>query len=449
VVLRSPIVDENTLRAYVSRLAITLEGHALGTPVPPANENRDNQQPPPPPPQQAKETIFSKSLTGAEKPSYVVDVPSADSSYHHSYVVWSVDVFIGRPRTRLQRLAIYFSAAASMKPVEEVAPQDLEDEYMPSLAPGPANLLQSFAHNPASPDKAPYLSSSRITAITAPTPSAQELMRPLRTGHRRLFRAAPAILWRLRFSRVNQSLKEPTLIASLDFEITPFAASDVRLEESELTMPEGAVEAYGPQGGISTPLTGRPGDQISFLYKLSPSRLRSFGSNPESLVHAVHIKAIGRVLLSDQCQPLVTIEWRTNVDFSPFRHGARGRSGSLGKSPPPVGSPNPDALPQAPQEIERTANQLTLSVSGPEEVQVAQSFRWNVLITNHSSSTRRLALIPIPKRKTPLSAGHRSTKSAASGISVAGGWDDQFGMSKHEPLRTPEVLVLSTDVRVG
>ena len=96
VVLRTPIVEANTLNAYISRLAITLEAHAIGNTVSQPTEGRDGQQSSPQQ-QQARETIFTKAISTSEKPLLVLknfDPDTGSASHPHSYVVWPAEVFI-------------------------------------------------------------------------------------------------------------------------------------------------------------------------------------------------------------------------------------------------------------------------------------------------------------------------------------------------------------------
>lgn len=133
IVLRTPYFDERTLRSYLGRLDIQLEGQVI-------NGHSDNPDTAP-----AQEIIYNGSVQDGEDPIVVVQGPedSGDSpSDGHILVVWKMSAFLVRPRLRLQNPSVIFAATASLKPAEQIRDVTLREEYLPSQIPSGINLLE-------------------------------------------------------------------------------------------------------------------------------------------------------------------------------------------------------------------------------------------------------------------------------------------------------------------
>ena len=91
VVLRTPYLEEDTLKTYLSRLTITVDGHAI---------NRQQQlflDGQPAHPGQLKELVYSGRIQDFEDPLIIVHGPgegSNDSEKGHMIAVWKLDVFL-------------------------------------------------------------------------------------------------------------------------------------------------------------------------------------------------------------------------------------------------------------------------------------------------------------------------------------------------------------------
>lgn len=84
VVFRTPFIEEDTLKAYLARLAISLEAFVFGTAPPP----EPGAKPPPP-----KEVVFSETIKDSNEPLIVRHKHDGGS---HVYVFWKVEVFVGK-----------------------------------------------------------------------------------------------------------------------------------------------------------------------------------------------------------------------------------------------------------------------------------------------------------------------------------------------------------------
>lgn len=94
--------------------------------------------------------------------------------------------------------------------------------------------------------------------------------RPLKNISRQSIKVYPAINARVRYSRPNTTPTNPSVIASLEVDITPFASCDITLKDVQLKISGGEVEDLNKSPGLALPFTCRPQDDISFLYRLLP-----------------------------------------------------------------------------------------------------------------------------------------------------------------------------------
>ncbi|EKG19452.1 hypothetical protein MPH_03315 [Macrophomina phaseolina MS6] len=377
VVLRTPTTDENTLKSYLGRLAINVEAYATSTS--PLSHAGAPHAPP------LKELLHSAPVQNPAEPvlfsSKGVKYENGNSQ-EYCYVAWKVDVFIGHPRSRLPKPVVYFSVGASLKPAQQVKSEVLDDEYLPSLAPLSGNLLEAFTRDPALKGIKPHLSASRITKV-APAPSVErDLLRPLQNASRHL-----------------------SIFASFDFEVTGMSGYSLILNEVDLSLSDGRVEQCGPNLGSDSENTYKTGDQVALLYKLIPNNVSKDFTVPMN-IHALDVRIRAKVLLSEECQPEVVIDWRTNVDIahvlkSKLRvpdhllgRSAHQRNVSSINASSPSKPTGPDSLPylEAGQQEAQASGDIDIAVTvvGPERVYVAEPFVWDVFIVNRSERARRL-----------------------------------------------------------
>ncbi|KAK7186535.1 hypothetical protein DPSP01_002035 [Paraphaeosphaeria sporulosa] len=451
IVFRTPLMEDATLKSYLSRLAINVEALAFSTAPPP---DSDSKGPP------SKELLASETITSAVEP---VIVRHDEASSPHIYVVWKLEIFMSRPRGRFQKPAIYFMPTASLKPAEKKSV--LEDEYLPSRTPTALNLLQSFESDPALAGIHPRLSALRINKIAPTAPVAKELTRPIRTGQRRLFRALPALIWRVRYSKVQTAISDMSLMASLDLEVAYITGCRLAINDVKLSLRGGDVKPISDQSIIKH--IHKPGDQLTSLYKITPDLAVDgtplFGNEGHLLT--LEIKA--KVLVSEDCQPNVSIGWQTAVDFSAEQNSALVKAAHRLSNPlthapkiPETGSTTShDKVGQTAEIPKDTSIHVTLTISGPPQVTVGEMFNWSVFIVNRSDKTRKLAVLVVPRRRRdydkqrPLSsassvAGYRSDKKDLLANAVV---DENIVYAKQKNARTEtaELICLTTDIRIG
>ncbi|KAF2667455.1 hypothetical protein BT63DRAFT_292685 [Microthyrium microscopicum] len=455
VLLRIPALDEDELKQFISRLAITVETRATGQIIDKPGDARN-----PAVVREATEALSAEAVNISEEPLMcATEIQPEDDAEPQQYLFlfWKVIIPIGRPKTRLQKLAVFFNPITVLNPPKAFFGNNHDNEYLPSIMPTSTNLLQSFTSDPSLAGINPHLSASRITRPFPSAPALNESSRPIKIGARRLFRAAPAFLWRIRFLRFPGLAEKDAILACFDIEITPFAACDVSLDSISLKLSSGSYEAIG----VNLPQRGRPAEQFTLTYKILPPSLSDRQIPDPGASRSLTISLSSTILVSDICIPKVKIKWKTALELPPSRPTSR--AGPMPLTPlEPLSSIEHDALVMTGEVIEfpsapAVAEGVSLTISGPEKIVAEEAFSWEVLIVNRSERPQRFALIPIPKRKaTDIYAAARRPSSTGSSIGSNGRMvnpvlDDNilYSTQKGSTIEPAEILCLTPDVRVG
>ncbi|PGH33362.1 hypothetical protein GX50_03839 [[Emmonsia] crescens] len=473
IVLRLTNCSEHALKTQLPRLSVQLEAYASNGADVEDGEDEGPQQ-------QARDLIFSGTVSDDEDPLVVVnEVEDEEDVVNHVFVIWKLDTLLNRPRVRLQHPSIVFNASATLSPLN-ISSGEYEDDYLPSGVPGSINVFQSLAVNasegPSNPQ--PFLPASRLLRVI---PAAQEEVSSYRVQQvtHRPVRIIPIASARIRYSRLNTYSSKPTTIASLDFEVTPFTNFDVILEKTELTLFDGQVESLTADNGYALPVTCRPRDEMTFVYKLTPEHGLETAPSTTAVVYVLDISLGATICVSEECQPRISMQWRTNVDFSlPLNPTFGGpsqvlqrnnRPASLPMTPSQSGGATPTALTASGAALatNRRSSYLcstdigvTISFSGPNSVEVGKPFHWDIFIVNRSQKSRKFAMAAVPRRKRAEVRSSRhiarlSSSSASSGRreeQIAEAVTDEnivYAMQKNATPYDTELICLSTDIRVG
>ncbi|KAJ5587718.1 uncharacterized protein N7459_003483 [Penicillium hispanicum] len=459
VVLRLSDCTEAVLKHYLPRLEVRLDVYAVN----PAESVGENPTP-------TREVIFSGLVDTAEEPLVVFNEFEGDEGTgNHVYLIWNIETFLRRPRNRIQHPALLFMASASLNPSEACRPEDPEDDYLPSLVPASMNMLQPLSGDKSLAHKDPFLPASRLLRVV-PTTSNEDPIYNIQQHHGNPFRVVTAASARIRYSRLNSYSGLPTTVASLDFEVTPFLSSEVSFDKANLHLSDGTIESLSDIPGLSLPLTCRPRDDVTLVYKLTPEYGPETNPSTTAVMSVLEISLGAVILLADDCKPRISMEWRTNVDFSlALNPTFGGPSPALQRNNRPTSLSMP--LGHSSQQSTATANRsslreraysvtdigVTISFSGPSRVQVGSPFSWGVFIVNRSVIPRKFALIAIPRRKRVDPRGHVARPSSSSISSrkedhVAEAVTDDnivHAMQKSVAGQEAELISLSTDIRVG
>lgn len=399
----------------------------------------------------------------------------------HILVVWKMAAFLIRPRLRLQNPSIVFSATASLKPAEQVHTETLREEYLPSQVPSGMNLLESFGDDPALGGIKPRLSALRVSRVTPVTQVARDLMRPLKNISRNSIKIYPAINARVRYSRPNTTLTNPSVIASLDVDITPFANCEITLSKVHLDITGGSIENMNDIPGLALPIKCLPQDDITFLYRVFPDDL---DVTNKSQVRTLSISITATANLTSVCAPKISMHWTTTLDFTPpvnnsFGHPTqpiqrphRPAQLSIGSSSfeavPTVSSLatlRPDALPNMEITTRHQRNPsipdfgVTCTFTGPPSTQPIQAgipFTWSAFIVNRSDRARKLALIVLPKRRRTEARITRPPSTSYGNVrkdpKIADAVVDEnivHAMQRNSVVESTEIVCLNTDARIG
>jgi hypothetical protein len=370
-----------------------------------------------------------------------------------------------RPRIRIQQPSLLFIASASLNPADGCHQEDSEDDYLPSLVAASSNMLQPLSGDKSINHKEPFLPASRLLRVV-PTTYNEDPIYNIQQQHGHPFRVVPAASARIRYSRLNSYTGLPTTIASLDFEVTPFLSSQVSFDKAELHLSEGTIEPLSDIPGLALPLTCFPRDDVTLMYKLTPEYGPETNPSSTAMFSMLDISLGATILVDDDCKPRISMQWRTNVDFSVALNPTYG-----GPSPALQRNNRPTSLSVSTQAGVPPNNRsslreraysvtdvgVTISFSGPTRVQVGTVFSWDVFIVNRSNVPRKFALIAVPRRKRVDPRGHVARPSSSSITSrkedhvAEAVTDDNIVHARQKSVAGQEVelISLSTDIRVG
>ncbi|KAI9755805.1 MAG: hypothetical protein M1815_004585 [Lichina confinis] len=357
-------------------------------------------------------------------------------------------LYYGRPQTKHVQSSVSFHATVNLSAPETSSLRRDNEGYLESQVPAGINLLEPLQGDPTMAHVKPYLSATRVSRVVPVTRPPAKPSRRLESGLSRTFRTVSATNFRVRYARLHTHLPAPSVNASLDFEVTPLAGCDVELQGLSLSLEEGDV---------------------------SPLVEPSHGSLPLAILEVVmRLKA----MVSDECSPLITVRWRTSVDFSIASRPAgsvspRAQLGADETAFASLMANDPDALEDSETEIQadHSDNQadensaraamhsseeaqwsgMTITISGPPKVCVGEVFLWRVFIVNRSRASKELALMVMPRRRRLTKAIGPQTLWTDDSSTLAEAVLDQPTLhqtQKATVMDPAEVICLTTDVRL-
>ncbi|GAM41414.1 hypothetical protein TCE0_042f14516 [Talaromyces pinophilus] len=447
IVLRLSNCSENALKAHLPRLELGVNALVFN-PTPPVPED----------PAPAKDVVFAGNVNNKEDPLVVVNVFEGDEgSGNHVYVIWKVDAFLHRPRIRIQHPCIAFSAAASLNAADTSDQSFHTDEYLPRSVPASANVLQALSSDPALKSTTPYLPASRLLRVI-PAAQKEAPVYNLWQQSQHPIRIVPAASARIRCSKMNTFSSRPITIASLDLEVTPFLSCDVVFDKAEIILSDGQVENISGVPELQPPITLRPRDDVTLIYKLVPEYGPEAYFSTTALVSTLDISLGGVIKLTEECQPRIFMQWRTNVDFSiPLNPTFGGPSQVMQRNNRPASLSMASGHNAAPS---TGTGGVTISFSGPVNVEIGKPFQWDVFIVNRSRAPRKFTMMAIPRRKRVDFRRHVARPSSSSISGKKNKKDEELAeavtdesiihaMQKNAAGQDAELVCLSTDLRLG
>ena len=290
------------------------------------------------------------------------------------------------------------------------------------------------------------------------------------------FRAAPAFTTKVRYSRVNAVSGKPAIVASIDIETGTFVDHDVCINSVQMRLSEGTSEDLCQGITSMLPMTCRPMDNPTFLFRLVASGPLSDVSSPNSNSRTLDISIEANVLTNESCRPCIMMRWRAGIDFSatlnstfefpiqPLQRSKRPTSIILSHaSSREIGTPassqglhSQDAY-RRDRAVSISDLGVSVTVTGPDEIFVGEPFRWDIFVVNRSSKPRKLAIAVIPKFKNGDVRTHRSKSSQSSArgrrdATIAEAVIDEnllYAMQKSASKDAVQIISLSNEVRIG
>lgn len=355
---------------------------------------------------------------------------------NRTYVVWRPKLHLSRPRGRLQRPAIYFTASLSISSASQTVSQGPEDQSLQSYEPLPANILEPLRFDPAFASSDISLWESRITKVAPKAPNVADLAKPIRGTSKRAFPAVPAL-----FTRIRYSTLPGMVIASLHLETSPLIAGTVEITKVNVDIPKAKVEDMTK---MALPLSTRGGDETILLFKISPESSASAGPAPVS----ISIRAAASL---DQGSTIeFDIDWQANVDLShtwqdPTYRWSRPLNPSSHNKSLSVQSITRSSLDQESRSTDPHVEAVTFNFTGPPTVHASSEFKLNVHCNNRSLRPRQFGLLMLQPRKARPMSQLRSALTIAGEESVA----NVFNAPITTSARLPDVLDLNPDVKIG
>ncbi len=509
LILKTPWVEEKELQSSLQRLMISLAAHVVNSPTA-ANAPA------------ASESIYVGAVADISDPFVVVDEEAAAaaaagsssdsdaaSTTQYLYAVWKLAVPLARPRMRLHRPSVVFSASAGVKPEQSAEQQGGRAAgYLQSGLPAGLNLLESFAGDPALHGVRPRLSALRVSRV-APVTRPQDLLTRLRTLPQLQRPIAALVHARIRFARPSTAPPTSTVVAMLEFDFTPDLDCEALVDTVALTTSAGTVTSLGADGdgALKLPIRCVSHDHITLMYEVRPHRLDVNAKDANNILHIVVSASVQ--LAPGVCTPRIDMAWTASLDFATPLNPSFGpaaetgiqrahrpaqlsiASSSSASSPSaavmPLQSPSvtrPDALPMleasAAAQTEASVPNLgiTMSFNAPTGViHPGDVFSWTIYVLNRTSESaaaaappppsgtpakppRKLALVAIPKRRRqePRGGGGASVRppsmqSRRHGEKeiAAAVVDDNVlhALQKNATVDGADLVCLSADTRVG
>ncbi|QIX02241.1 hypothetical protein AMS68_007758 [Peltaster fructicola] len=292
-----------------------------------------------------------------------------------THIAWSQSLHVRRPRARLQRPAVYFTATLSFKADYLEQASRAEKHFLPSFQPLPSNVLESFSSRSGRDDDKVYLSEARITKVAPPSPRTDGL-RALRGATKRAFPAVPAVIPRLRCTAISGSV-----FVSLQIEASQILSGDVTLHDVSFEVSEADIDRIGESFESSTL---QAGDEIALVYKIMEKRSLE-KSGPPGLT-SIAIRATAHLEQGTEVE--LSLSWQTQIELS--KENPTKYCSWSGETRP--GSAAQQSVPRV-RDNSQSAGTLIFDFSAPKRVSMSAGFcDVSIRCVNRSQSIRQLAI---------------------------------------------------------
>ncbi|KAK4902165.1 hypothetical protein LTR27_001067 [Elasticomyces elasticus] len=394
LVLRTAADAEN-VRGLLPNLEIVLAAHATDA-VPQGTGNAASAS--------GKHDLNSKALHAADSAEVVV-------AGDQTYVIWTLTLDLTRPRARLQRPAIYFTANLNLSTRSGEIDGKAEKDYLKPFEPLSRNVLEPLSTASDFRGTHIYMSEDRITKVAPKPLRREEIVRPIRGATKRAFPTMPALYTRLKFTTVPDAV-----IASLHLETSQVLAGTVSVDDIQVKvsaatdLPRGEANASEDADavqcltGTRLPMTMSPGDETVLLYRLPQSRHDKGAS--ESAILNVNVRATAT--LEEGSHTKLDLVWQYPLDkqepvpdktYSWSKH----ETSLDNKAERPSSMPSTMPASQDNSSLQTDAGAgVTFFFTAPETTNQYDDFHLSVKCINRSTRARRFALRPTRMKQSSL-----------------------------------------------
>ena len=384
-----------------------------------------------------KHDLASKTYSAAEN----VDLVSVGEQ---TYAVWKPIIHLVRPRARLQRPAVYFTAILTLSTEALNATKEEQKDFLKSYQPLPANVLDPLRFDPSLSGSNIYLSEQRITKVAPPARRVDVSVKPIRGASKRAFSCVPAL-----FTRLNYSPLPDASIASLHVETSNVIAGSVSIQNVSFEAPEVSATSLN---SVAWPQSTHAGDEVIVLYRLEP-RQASFGVVPVANP-TVTVSITATAELDQGSKVELNLSWQNPIDLKqsskPKHEWSRPLSTSL---PPHKQIPHHTGSRPTSSEggVEPAAGESSIifNFTAPPTVKLHTDFPLEVQCINRSNCKRRFALVVLQSKSAQRPVGQQPQPTVPSDGSNATFVASSFDAPPLKREKRPDVLVLNPDCRIG
>lgn len=368
-------------------------------------------------------------------------------------LVWELSTLLGRSRGRLRAPFVLIKTNTNLQASSSVTDENINDPYLPSLAPASANLLEplnNFSNLNIS------LPSDRFTHFFPSTRVSEGKSLKIKTEKSRRYKILPALTARIRYAKLNANPNMSAVIAALDTEMAPGIPNGIVIESVDLDLENGETEDLGRRIMPPGPQLCHSRDILSFVFRLSPNTrgTSTVPSKHTAVRGGLDISIIATVLSSSICRPKIVMRWHTEVDFStaPNAHYVAPRQSILQSKRPPSSTDTDNTNPiqygssaTAGTSWSRSPDVdlgITVTLSAPKgKLICGKTFTWNIFVVNKSTESRRLTIgvTPVPTARAKHAAKESNTLAAL-----------HAGEREMVQANIPaQVISFSTDIKIG
>lgn len=422
MILRTSL-GERAVRSLLGSLEISLTANATDA-VPQGQGNAASAS--------GKHDLSSKTISGLE-------ISNVLFAGEQTYIIWKPTMQISRPKVRLQRPAVYFTASLSPTATAANASRRDQSDVLKSFETLPANVLEPLQFDTALGGSEVYLPENRITRVLPTSGSTRGEVKPIRGATKRAFPLVPALFTRIRYSTLSD-----ITVASLHLEASHLVSGTVELQDIRLEIEDTHVRHLTPSMNTEGLLAGA--EKVEF-YILTPS-----GKEKPRASSTVSVQIRAKVHIDQSSSVGLQIGWQAQVDLTkmatkPGYKWSRPLSGGPVMSPPrtsqQLGRPS-----TGPKDLQTATGErgITFNFTAPPKVDHGTEFRIDVHCVNRSSRTRRFALVMLHAKRQNTVRQQADAESEKEDL-VGSIYD---APASDRALAKPlDVLDLNPDVRIG